>query len=67
MGHYSLWQSSNFSIWRLRYPSNHAPAILHAQRERSRRIKNDYSFPSACTIRFKFAAKETGRLGPFLV
>jgi len=58
MGHYSLWPV--FQEFELDAPfavestPSHACAITGNV---SRRIQNDYSFPLACTIRFKFAAK----------
>jgi predicted dehydrogenase len=58
MGHYSLWPV--FRLFELDSPtivesrpshlcgmSSHVPA----------KIRNDYSFPAACTIRFRFAAR----------
>ena len=58
MGHYSLWPV--FQEFELDAPfsvestPSHACAITGNV---SRRIRNDYSFPLACTIQFKFAAK----------
>src|ERR1043166_2204787 len=58
MGHYSLWPV--FRLFDL-----DAPVAVESQPSHlcalsgnvATRIKNDYSFPAACTIRFKFAAK----------
>ena len=58
MGHYSLWPV--FQLFDLDAPVavESRPSHLCALNGNvSGRIKNDYSFPSACTIRFKFAAK----------
>ncbi len=58
MGHYSLWPV--FQLFDLdspisveSTPSHFCEVVDHVSGE----IKNDYSFPVACTIRFKFAAK----------
>jgi len=58
MGHYSLWPvfqefelDTSFAV---ESTPSHACAI---NGNVSGRIHNDYSFPLACTIRFKFAAK----------
>jgi predicted dehydrogenase len=58
MGHYSLWPV--FRLFDL-----DAPVVVESRPSHlctlnshvATRIKNDYSFPAACTIRFKFAAK----------
>ena len=58
MGHYSLWPV--FTLFELDAPImvESRPSHLCALTGNvSGRIKNDYSFPAACTIRFKFAAK----------
>jgi hypothetical protein len=58
MGHYSLWPV--FSQFELDAPVmvESRPSHLCTLTDHvSGRIKNDYSFPAACTIRFKFAAK----------
>ena len=58
MGHYSLWPV--FTLFELDAPVmvESRPSHLCAITDNvSVRIKNDYSFPAACTIRFKFAAK----------
>ena len=60
MGHYSLWPV--FQIFELDAPVTveSRPSHLCTLKEKvAVRIKNDYSFPAACTIRFKFAAKGT--------
>jgi hypothetical protein len=58
MGHYSLWNV--FTEFDLDAPivveSNSSHVCTLADRV-SIKVRNDYSFPAACTIRFKFAAK----------
>jgi Oxidoreductase family, C-terminal alpha/beta domain len=58
MGHYSLWPV--FQQFELDAPVSVESRPSHLctlTGNVSGRIKNDYSFPAACTIRFKFAAK----------
>src|SRR5262245_20995008 len=58
MGHYSLWPV--FQQFNLDAPLvvESRPAHLCELSDKvAVKIKNDYSFPAACTIRFKFAAK----------
>jgi hypothetical protein len=58
MGHYSLWRV--FRELELDAPTavESTPSHVCAISDNvSKRIVNDYSFPVACTIRFKFAAK----------
>ena len=58
MGHYSLW--SVFRTFDLDAPLAVESCPSHLCTLNGNvavRIKNDYSFPNACTIRFKFAAK----------
>jgi predicted dehydrogenase len=58
MGHYSLWPV--FTLFELDAPVmvESRPSHLCTLADNvSVKIKNDYSFPAACTIRFKFAAK----------
>jgi predicted dehydrogenase len=58
MGHYSLWPV--FRLFDLDAPIavESRPSHLCALSGRvPAKIKNDYSFPAACTIRFKFAPK----------
>jgi hypothetical protein len=58
MGHYSLWPV--FTQFELDAPImvESRPAHACAIRDHvARSIRNDYSFPAACTIRFQFAAK----------
>jgi predicted dehydrogenase len=58
MGHYSLW--SVFRLFDLEAPVAVESCPSHVcalDGNAAVRIKNDYSFPVACTIRFKFAAK----------
>ena len=57
MGHYSLWPV--FQLFRLDAPVavESRPSHLCALRSNvSEKIRNDFSFPVACTIRFSFAA-----------
>jgi predicted dehydrogenase len=58
MGHYSLW--SIFRLFDLDAPISVESRPSHAcalKENVAMKIKNDYSFPDACTIRFKFATK----------
>ncbi len=58
MGHYSLWPV--FQEFSLDAPVSVESAPTHhcaIVDQVSRAIQNDYSYPAACTIRFKFAAK----------
>jgi len=58
MGHYSLWPV--FQLFDLDAPIavESTPSHLCTLNGNvAARIKNDYSFPAACTIRFRFAAK----------
>jgi predicted dehydrogenase len=58
MGHYSLWPV--FRLFDLDAPvlvESRASHLCTLADNVALRIKNDYSFPAACTIRFKFAAK----------
>jgi predicted dehydrogenase len=58
MGHYSLWPV--FQVFELDAPATveSCPSHLCAlDGQVATRIRNDFSFPAACTIRFKFAAK----------
>ena len=58
MGHYSLWPV--FTLFGLDAPFavESRPSHLCTLRDNvAVRIRNDYSFPAACTIRFRFAAK----------
>jgi predicted dehydrogenase len=58
MGHYSLW--SVFTVFNLGAPISIEATPTHTCTlvdQVSVRQKNDYSFPAACTIRFKFAAR----------
>jgi len=58
MGHYSLWQI--FTELELDAPIMVESTPSHVcalQDQVSRKIQNDYSFPIASTVRFKFAAK----------
>ena len=59
MGHYSLWPVFTLLSWTRRScVESHAHSCLRLRGQcLYRRCKNDYSFPAACTIRFKFAAK----------
>lgn len=58
MGHYSLWPI--FQLLKLDSPFSVESTPSHICRVSDQicvRIKNDYSFPAACTIRMRFAAK----------
>ncbi len=58
MGHYSLWPM--FQLLDLESPVSVESTPSHVCRVSDQvceRIHNDYSFPAACTIRMKFAAK----------
>lgn len=58
MGHYSLWPV--FRLFDLDAPiavESRPSHLCGLQGNVPFRIKNDYSFPAACTIRFQFAAK----------
>ncbi len=58
MGHYSLWPV--FSLFDLDSPfavESRPSHICALNGHVPQKIKNDYSFPASCTIRFQFAAK----------
>ena len=58
MGHYSLWPI--FQLLDLESPISVESTPSHVctvSDDICRRIKNDYSFPAACTIRMRFAPK----------
>ena len=58
MGHYSLWPV--FQLFELEAPvtvESRPSHVCTLNGQMAVRINNDYSFPSACTIRFRFAAK----------
>jgi hypothetical protein len=58
MGHYSLW--TVFTEFDLDAPIMVESSPSHVctlSDQVSIKVRNDYSFPAACTIRFKFAAK----------
>jgi len=58
MGHYSLWPI--FQLLELESPTGVESTPSHDCRVRDQvcqRIKNDYSFPAACTVRMRFAPK----------
>jgi hypothetical protein len=59
MGHYSLWPV--FTAFQLGTPVRVEPYMTHTYEvvdEVSRRVKNDFSFPIACSLRFKMPAHE---------
>jgi len=63
MGIYSLWPV--FTGLELGSPLSADPYITHhctIVDQVSRKVKNDFSFPTACTVRFKFAAR--GNMAP---
>jgi hypothetical protein len=58
MGHYSLWPV--FTLFELDAPvmvESRPSHLCTLAANVAVKIRNDYSFPAACTIRFKFAAK----------
>ena len=58
MGHYSLWPV--FQLFELDAPTvveSRPSHLCTLAGQVATRIHNDYSFPAACTIRFRFAAK----------
>ena len=58
MGHYSLWPI--FQLLELESPVSVESTPSHVCRVSDQicvRIKNDYSFPAACTVRMRFAPK----------
>jgi predicted dehydrogenase len=63
MGHYSLWPV--FVLFDLDSPiavESRPTHICALDGKVPHKVKNDYSFPASCTIRFQFAAK--GNRGP---
>jgi hypothetical protein len=58
MGHYSLWPVFRMFDLDAPFAVESTPSHLCTLNGKvATRIKNDYSFPAACTIRFRFAAK----------
>lgn len=58
MGHYSLWRVFREFDLDAPFAVESTPSHVCTLKDQvSVKIKNDYSFPLACTIRFKFAAK----------
>jgi hypothetical protein len=60
MGHYSLWPV--FKLFELDAPvmvESRPSHVCTLEHHVAVRIDNDYSFPAACTIRFRFASKGT--------
>lgn len=58
MGHYSLWPV--FRLFDLDAPfavESRPSHVCALNGHAAVKVKNDYSFPAACTIRFRFAAK----------
>jgi hypothetical protein len=58
MGHYSLWPV--FTLFELDAPfavESRPSHVCTLHDNVAVKIRNDYSFPDACTIRFRFAAK----------
>jgi len=58
MGHYSLW--TVFNALELDSPTSVEPMLSHTcefQGEVAKQVKNDFSFPTACTVRFKYPAR----------
>lgn len=66
MGHYSLWPV--FQLFELGSPvavESRPSHLCTLNGKVAERIRNDFSFPAACTVRFTFAARE-GRPAPGL-
>ena len=60
MGHYSLW--TVFNALELGSPVSVEPMLSHTCGLKDGiafTTQNDYSFPTACTVRFKYPAKGT--------
>ena len=58
MGHYSLWRVFTEFDLDAPFAVESTPSHICTHKDEvSVKIRNDYSFPMACTIRFKFAAK----------
>ena len=58
MGHYSLWPV--FQLFELDAPTvveSRPSHVIGLNGQVPFKIQNDYSFPAACTVRFRFAAK----------
>ena len=58
MGHYSLW--TVFKALELAAPTIVEPRLSHTcefKENLPAKVKNDFSFPTACTVRFKFPAR----------
>lgn len=59
MGHYSLWPVfSEFELGAPAWVESTPSHLCTIQDQVSVKIRNDYAFPAACTIRFRFAAKD---------
>jgi hypothetical protein len=60
MGHYSLWPIFQHFDLDAPYCVESTPShVCTLQHNVAVRVKNDYSFPAACVIRFRFAAKNS--------
>jgi predicted dehydrogenase len=58
MGHYSLWPLFQLLELDSPYSVESTPShVCHVSENICSRIKNDFSFPAACTVRMRFAAK----------
>jgi predicted dehydrogenase len=58
MGHYSLWPLFQFLDLESPFSVESTPShVCTVSDQICQRIKNDYSFPAACTIRLRFAPK----------
>ena len=60
MGHYSLW--TVFNALNLGSPASVEPMLSHTCEFTDgvpSRVKNDFSFPTACTVRFRYPASAT--------
>jgi len=63
MGHYSLWSVLKALDLGIPYCAEATPSTFALINDQvSRHVANDWSFPHACTVRFKYAAK--GSRGP---
>lgn len=67
MGHYSLWPIFQFLELDSPFSVESTPShVCTVADQVCKRIKNDYSFPAACTVRMRFAPKlERGALDIF--
>jgi len=58
MGHYSLWPVfQQFDLAAPTWVESHPSHVCQVRQQVSSKVKNDFSFPVASTVRFRFAAK----------